>query len=267
MSKNENAGINEYKYEKSRDFDGRFFALHYMSYGLLQQFHACMEIFAVIKGKVDAVINGQHHLIGDGDVLLINSFEMHSYTTEGEAEVACILIGNECLNEFEQQYHGYEFITRFKDRQRALEIIDLIVKIEKEQQNYDLFEQKGYSDLLFSKIVKGGGVRLKTWAGNAKISNIIKYIYENSEKDMSLKNIAAAFNYAPMSVSHMFSHFVGSDLRSFVNEVRIQKAYRMLNDKKYSNHSVLDVASYCGFNSAATFYRAYRKRYGVTPRR
>ena len=267
MDKENSVRRNEYQYEKSRDYDGRFFAVHYMSSGLLQQFHACMEIFTVVNGKIDAVVNGKHYSLKSGEVLLINSFEMHSYTTEGEAEVACILIGNECLNEFEQQYRDYEFITRFTDRQRSLEIIDLIVEIEKKQYDFDLFEQKGYSDLLFSRIVKGGGIRPKTWASNVKISNIIKYIYENSEKEISLKNIAAAFNYAPMSVSHMFSQFVGMDLRSFVNEVRIQKAYRMLKDEKFSNHSVLDIASDCGFNSAATFYRAYRKRYGITPRR
>ena len=49
----------EYQYEKSRDFDGRFFAVHYKSGGLLPQFHACMEIFTVVDGVVKATVGNK----------------------------------------------------------------------------------------------------------------------------------------------------------------------------------------------------------------
>lgn len=257
----------EYLYEANRDVDGRFFAVHYDSDGLSPQFHACMEVFAVIKGTVHATVNNNRYELTDGQLLLINSFEIHSYKTEGKAEVAYLLLGNECVGDFAGIYRNYELKPQLYDEQLSREIIDLIIGIEKQQASLGILEQKGYADLVLGKIVRGGGIRPQNWATNVKLANIIKFIYDNSEKEITLKNIADAFNYAPLSVSHMFSKYVGMDLRCFVNDVRIQKAHRMIHDEKYSGISVLEIASDCGFNSAATFYRAYKRRYGVTPRR
>lgn len=268
MTKNEPAVFEqEYLYEANRDVDGRFFAVHYMSDGLSPQFHACMEVFAVVKGTVHATVNNNRYEVSDGQILLINSFELHSYKIDGQAEVACLLLGNECVGDFTAEYRNYEFSTEFRDEKLSREIIDLIIDIEKQQETFGLLEQKGYADLVLGKIVRGGGIRPQNWATNVKLANIIKFIYDNSEKEITLKNIADAFNYAPLSVSHMFSKYVGTDLRCFVNDIRIQKAHRMIHDEKFSGVSVLEIAFDCGFNSAATFYRAYKRRYGITPRR
>ena len=68
-------------------------------------------------------------------------------------------------------------------------------------------------------------------------------------------------------LSRKISAYISEDLRAFINDVRIQKVMQMRNDDKYKHLSLLEIASRCGFNSIATFYRAYHRnfRYNVLP--
>ena len=101
---------------------------------------------------------------------------------------------------------------------------------------------------------------------NAKVSAMIRYIYDNSEQTISLNTLAEEFGYVPMTVSHIFSKYVGKDLRRFTNEIRIRKAAFLLQDEKNRHRSIADIARKCGFKSIATFHRVYKEYFGTSPR-
>ncbi|MEX0291269.1 MAG: helix-turn-helix domain-containing protein, partial [Flavobacteriaceae bacterium] len=51
----------------------------------------------------------------------------------------------------------------------------------------------------------------------------------------------------------------------FVNEYRVQAVKDMLHSGKQQKLSLLGIAHECGFNSKATFNRAFRKLSGTSP--
>ena len=56
----------------------------------------------------------------------------------------------------------------------------------------------------------------------AELSEIIQYIYDNAAQNLSLNSLAEQFNYDPISLSNIFSRYIKTDIRNFINNIRIQ---------------------------------------------
>ena len=57
----------------------------------------------------------------------------------------------------------------------------------------------------------------------------------------------------------MFGKYMRTDLRNFINSIRIQNFNELKNLPENKDKTVLTLAVQCGFNNPATFYRAYKK--------
>jgi len=93
----------------------------------------------------------------------------------------------------------------------------------------------------------------------AELSEIIQYIYDNAAQNLSLNSLAEQFNYDPISLSHIFSRYIKTDIRNFINNIRIQNYLDLKSLPANKDKSVIELAMQCGFSNTATFYRAYKK--------
>ena len=57
----------------------------------------------------------------------------------------------------------------------------------------------------------------------------------------------------------MFSKYLKMDIRNFINNLRIQNYLELKSKPENKDKSVTEIAMLCGFNSSATFYRAFNK--------
>ena len=53
--------------------------------------------------------------------------------------------------------------------------------------------------------------------------------------------------------------------RSFINELRIQEARKLLLKKEYEHYSIEGIAQTVGFNNLSTFNAAFKNFTGLTP--
>lgn len=58
----------------------------------------------------------------------------------------------------------------------------------------------------------------------------------------------------------------GTTFQDWLRERRLERCWAELNDQTRRNRSIADVAFGCGFNDLSTFNRAFRARFGMTPR-
>ncbi len=74
--------------------------------------------------------------------------------------------------------------------------------------------------------------------------------------------IAQAFMISDKYVFALIKEQTGKSLGSFLEDVRLNEAERLLSQTSYSNAAIWQQ---CGFGSENTFYRAFSKRRGVSP--
>jgi AraC-like DNA-binding protein/DNA gyrase inhibitor GyrI len=81
---------------------------------------------------------------------------------------------------------------------------------------------------------------------------------------LSLEQLAQVAHFSPFHFHRLFKDLVGETLNQFVNRVRVERAAMLLRGTPTMN--ILDAALACGYDSAAGFSRAFKKRFGIPPR-
>ena len=89
-------------------------------------------------------------------------------------------------------------------------------------------------------------------------------IYEDPE--LSLTQVAKQLQSNPSFISMVVNRGFVLNFNDFVNQFRIEAVKEMLKKGEHKKQTLLGIAYECGFNSKATFNRAFKKVTGLTPK-
>ncbi|NID13026.1 helix-turn-helix domain-containing protein [Fibrivirga algicola] len=102
-----------------------------------------------------------------------------------------------------------------------------------------------------------------------RLSTLLDFM--NSEKpylepDLALPDLARRMHTNPVLLSQVINAGAGKNFNDFVNEYRVDEFKRQVRDPANAHLSFLGLALDCGFNSKATFNRAFKKFTGTSPK-
>lgn len=89
-----------------------------------------------------------------------------------------------------------------------------------------------------------------------------RYIDRNYGEDISLENLARLFNLTESYMSRLFKSHVGVNFKTYLKQVRMEKAKTMLLS---GESKISEVAIKTGYRSTQYFYLVFKQYYGVTP--
>jgi AraC family transcriptional regulator len=91
---------------------------------------------------------------------------------------------------------------------------------------------------------------------------VLDYIHEALDADLKLADLAAIADLSPFHFSHQFKQAMGVAPYQYVLQQRIERAKQLL---KQTNHSIVEIALLCGFNSHSHLGKQFRQATGTTP--
>lgn len=97
---------------------------------------------------------------------------------------------------------------------------------------------------------------------DARILAALKYIEQNIAEDIDLESTAAQVELSKFYFDRLFQTQVGEPFYAYLKRVRMHGAAARL---KWTNQSVIDIATGYGYGSNAAFTRAFRAYWGVSP--
>lgn len=90
----------------------------------------------------------------------------------------------------------------------------------------------------------------------------LKYLNANYNKDIKLSYLSDLCDVSPSYFSRLFSKSFGAGLTSYVTDLRLDNACRLL---KTTRRSVVSIACEVGYVDCGYFYKLFKKKYGCTP--
>jgi AraC-like DNA-binding protein len=96
----------------------------------------------------------------------------------------------------------------------------------------------------------------------SRMETIIRYVIQNYPNKIFLREIAELVNLTPHSFCRYFKSRTSKVFSSFVNEVRVGNASKMLIENK---ETISQVCYKTGFNYLSNFNRQFKKIKGMTP--
>ena len=100
-----------------------------------------------------------------------------------------------------------------------------------------------------------------------KILKIVVAQKKYKDPDYSAKKLAKELKTNTRYLSAVINSRFGMNYCCLVNEYRIKDALHLLTDKRYADKNVEEISDMVGFSNRQSFYAAFYKNVGVTPRK
>jgi len=237
--------------------------------------HKELEIFVVLQGSVVINTTKAQYTIYEGEILIINSNEIHASYCPGQADA--VLIVQMDLH-FLKQY-GYDFSQILVQREHWIDP-DTLQRIKSGLANIVIemcLKEKGYQAQVMSylyqfisDLLRKVPHRVRKDAPNAmsdldfsRLNRIITFINENYTYQISLNDFAKEEFLSIYYLSHFFKEKVGLTFSECLNQVRLQRAVELLLSE--SSKTITELALSVGFPNVKSFNRNFKHKFGMTP--
>lgn len=227
-------------------------------------FHSAVEILIGREGKLRALINHNEYFVKKGDILVTNPYEVHAYFFCGETPVVNVIIFPfEYLSGFFNAHKNMKFAERLLQNPEtyanAVVLLNMF-DIARVTNKPSLAKSLGMA--LFEMIAKDIPFTEKKDEQATLIKDILSYLYEHFQEEITLTELAKKYGYSPNYFSGLFHAYLNMNLNGFVNGLRVNYAV----DAMQKGRDVISAAFDSGFNSLRTFYRAFGRKLGMTPK-
>lgn len=241
-------------------------------------YHNYVEFLYSIKSSAIVYINGESYSFKDGDLIIINSNDLHTLSFPGDSEYICVKFSPNILYADESAFAEYKYAVPFiidtphqivfdSEYTERTGIRDLCIEI------MDEWNRKDYA---FELAIRADILKIFTWilrywkAQGAlsidknipdSIKRALTYITENYET-VTEKDAARESGLSYNHFSNTFKAAMGQNFTDFVLSVRLKAAERLLIS---TEKSMTEIAMETGFTTSSHFIANFKRLKGVTP--
>ena len=91
---------------------------------------------------------------------------------------------------------------------------------------------------------------------------LTEYIEEHMDEDLSLENLAKKFFVSKYHIAHVFKDNIGMSIHQYITKKRLNLCKDAISGKM----SITDAYQMFGFGDYSSFYRAFKKEFGISPK-
>lgn len=231
--------------------------------------HRQLELLLILKGQMVANVDSYLYSLHPGDLLLINSNQGHATMAIKPKTLVIRTYIDPAF--FEDQ--GVVFTkSQFKlnsaltpDHPCYANVRRSIAKLYLGQkqpfiQNSNCFR---LAQLLYENFyVPSKTKHFHNYRQNDALSQVSVEIQKKYQHQLSLKQLAAEYNYSVPYFSKIFKHHFGIGFYEYLTRERLQHALKDLNQDQLK---ISDIAIKNGFGEIKSFNVAFKKHFGITP--
>lgn len=239
-------------------------------------YHSEVEFIYVESGSILVGVNEEKRLLTQDDMVICCSNDIHYFESKDHSQVIILIFKPEMISLSVNWPNDFSFVSpfipggdpAFKHIKQLL--YDMMAEKEKAKPGYQMFIKAGLLELCgtlqrhWPSQSLNRSSRSKLESKRARIQQILSYIEENYQDDLSVEMISTHFQMEPSYFCRTFKRAVGMNFKTYLNSIRVLKAERKLIS---SDASIMDIALECGFNSIRTFNRVYKELMGCVPSR
>ena len=240
--------------------------------------HKYYEVLYVEKGSISYLIDDEEYIINPGDLILIPPHTEHrllKFTTDISSRYI-LLFSEKFLNKYST--HNTKLLKVFErateEKKYILSILEkdkfTLEKLLKTTSNILFSEGFGMDIEYISKFLKTiiiiNGISIEKvdelpHNNSAIVNKITKFITLNIANKILIEDIANHLALSVSRVSHIFKEETGISILKYINKRRLYLAKEFIR----SGETFIEVASKCGFQDYTSFFRTFKKEYGITP--
>lgn len=229
--------------------------------------HESLEILQMIEGNGHIFCDSINHSVSAGDMIIINSNEVHRFASDTKMIFHCFIVGADFCLQNGIDIKKLKFKTRIRDENAADLFLRVVREVISEKRSepfsvpavrssaLDLlvYLSRNYSDSIHgerenrqSDIIRRG----------------LEYINDNFCEVLSLDDIAQKAGVSKYHFLREFKLYTGYTVVAYINTLRCEYAKRLLGSTSFS---VGEIAVMCGYENLSYFSKTFKKYAGCLP--
>ena len=232
--------------------------------------HDYYELEIVAEGELLHECNGKSMILKRGDVYILSPNDVHRLVPFQKTKIYNICIYTEqCSKSLARLLLNEEYprFGRVDDRvmQEISALHTSLQEVLNSARQYREARTSALTTLLASTLFEmtAAEISLQTDQSYSTIAKAMSFIEAHLANPIALEEVAAASGYSRTYFSRLFKEIVGINFKDYLEHKRIEMASNLLENEEMS---ITEIAYAVGFNSFSSFWRAFKKRKGVTPR-
>ena len=237
--------------------------------------HDDYEILCVVSGRVGYRVEGREYDLSRGSIMIMRRAEIHRLIVKETTKYERFII-----NFSPELLEKYGFDASILDAydKRALGSknqylpsdlsgIDPVGFLTQMSATLEATPNEGIAVAYTVALL--GAINAAFYEKNASLAKprdafeerIVDYINEHILDDISLPDISEAMNLSVSQLNRVFNRMTGVSVYNYIVSKRLVYAKGMIS----RGESAINACTSCGFKDYSSFFRLYKKRFGVSP--
>lgn len=243
------------KYEKNIDL--RKISMHS---------HEYYELYCFLKGDVKYFVEGNIYHLKPGDLLIMKKSEAHSLIINNNVPYERIvvffndeaIVGNE-NHELTSFINKKPLGKNNRYSANDLKEFDYMYLLRKMCSLKDKSKKSLYLSVIINELATA---KCSEGIYSENTAEIIEYINEHITENLKLDNICERFFISKAHLIRRFKALTGTTVWDYILTKRLVMARVLLQ----SGERPYDIFLKCGFNDYCSFFKAYKTKFGVSPK-
>lgn len=259
---------------------GNVFPAHY---------HTYIEILYGIAGSYEVILNGKYHNFAEGDLVLINSKEVHQINACSNGKGKYIVLRFEPEIIYNSMFHNHlqlkyvlPFILENSAHQKVIPkatidstfvpalLYEILEEFETQTYGYEL-AIKNHIGRIFLWILRYFHQNSKD-ALYASLSNLtyikrlqpsLDHVLAHFHEELKAADMAALCSMSASHFSRTFNQSMGMSFNDYVNYIRIMEAEKLLIS---TSMNITEISSATGFSSTSYFIKLFKSYKSISPK-
>ena len=239
------------------------------SFAFQPNWHIDLEILACTGGVGTVLCNGLPFELQQGDLLVINTNEIHQVLKpDGVFSYDCVIVSGDFCIENGINLHTDLFETIISNPS-CFEMVMEVVQMFSRKQDL-LYIAKLRLGVLSMLVYLGEHnmvytAQLDQSAHSKSAKNVlmaIEYIRNHFTEKISIESVAKEIYISKYHLSRIFKELTTYSFPSYVNLLRCRYALKLIRAKQ---HTISEICTLSGFDSLSYFDKVFRSVFGILP--
>ncbi|MGN0250084.1 MAG: AraC family transcriptional regulator [Oliverpabstia sp.] len=243
---------------------------------ITNHWHNSLEVLYIASGKMDTGINNAIYHLKRGDLIIINSGDIHFTRCRDYAKIYVLQVPYPLLN---THIPNYDYV-RFQDCDGSVVFsnpakVDELSRLMIQMYEITVEQKPGYTLLFSSKLYQflfilfqryhtdiSSRSKQKSDRNLIRLEQVMNYVKSHYTQPISLEDAAQILSLNPEYFCRYFKKYMGMTFLEYVNSIRL---YHIHQDLLNTNYSVSELMDRHGFTNYKLFSKMFRNTYGCPP--
>lgn len=240
--------------------------------------HEYVEFLWLREGHLTAVVQADTYELEPGDLLVINSGELHMTRFSGRnayCPYVLIQLSSRRLGAYFPGKDGLRFNTLIhrEEIQRNPDIFEALKAMQElfegNEEGYQLLFRARFFDFLYHMYKSYSTTALRRTENAAsrdlnRVMDVVSWVQQHYREPLSLEDAAAHLSISKEYFCRIFKKYTG---QTFLDYLCMTRTSRLYDQLQTSDLSIPDLMEQNGLTNYKTFLRTFHDLYGTTPQK